>query len=251
MEKLGLQLFTVRNTMDIEEGVRYTFKKISEIGYTQVQTAGISIPAETFKSIADEYGIEIVGTHGSFNKLIEDPDKAMREHEILGTKNVGIGGFWPKSLDDLKEFIEKANKFAEIIGKEGYKFTYHNHGHEFAKYTDKTIMQTLVDELDKDNTSFVLDTCWVQYGGASPVEWINKLAGRIEIIHLKDIFYSLIENKPLMTEIGNGNLNFHDIIEACRKTGVKYYVVEQDICPVDPFESIKQSADYLTENFLK
>lgn len=251
MEKLGLQLYTVRNTMDIEEGIIYTFKKIRDLGYTQVQTAGIGIPLETFKAIADSYGIEIVGTHSSFQELIKDPDKAMRDHEILGTKNIGIGGCWYKSQDEVLDFIEKANKFSEIIGKNGFKFTYHNHGHEFAKFTDKTVMQTLVDELDKDNTSFVLDTCWVQFGGASPVEWINKLIGRIDIIHLKDIIYSNELTKPTMTEVGNGNLNFHEIIKACRNTGVKYYVVEQDFCPSDPFVSIKQSADYLKVNFLK
>jgi hypothetical protein len=33
-------------------------------------------------------------------------------------------------------------------------------------------------------------------------------------------------------------MNFPEIIKACREAGVLWYIVEQDICQRDPFESL-------------
>jgi len=53
-------------------------------------------------------------------------------------------------------------------------------------------------------------------------------------------------NVHQITEIGNGNLNWDLIIESAEKSGVKYYVVEQDNSwEVNCFQSIRKSAEYL------
>ncbi len=46
--------------------------------------------------------------------------------------------------------------------------------------------------------------------------------------------------RPLqaMAEIGEGNMNFAAILQACARSGVEWYAVEQDICQRDPFESL-------------
>ena len=44
-----------------------------------------------------------------------------------------------------------------------------------------------------------------------------------------------------MAEVGEGNMNFDRIIDACVKAGIKYHMVEQDICPADPFDSLETS----------
>ena len=50
---------------------------------------------------------------------------------------------------------------------------------------------------------------------------------------------------------GAGNMDFHRIIAAAVKAGVKYYCVEQDNCPVDFEETVKFSSDYLHKNFMQ
>ena len=42
-----------------------------------------------------------------------------------------------------------------------------------------------------------------------------------------------------------GNLNWPAILKACQDLGIKYYIVEQDICQRDPFESLKISYENL------
>jgi sugar phosphate isomerase/epimerase len=65
-------------------------------------------------------------------------------------------------------------------------------------------------------------------------------------VHLKDMAITP-ERQQLMAEVGEGNMNWTGILEACREAGVKWYIVEQDICQRDPFESLKISFDNLQE----
>jgi sugar phosphate isomerase/epimerase len=41
-----------------------------------------------------------------------------------------------------------------------------------------------------------------------------------------------------MAEVGEGNLNWPSILDACREAGVQWYIVEQDTCQRSPFESL-------------
>ena len=137
----------------------------------------------------------------------------------------------------------------ENIAKHGGKFTYHNHQHEFAKMENgKTIMEMLVEELHPENTSFVLDTYWVQTGGGDVCDWIEKLAGRIDILHLKDMTLNPKDELYKLTEVGYGNLSFDPIIKAAEETGVKYYVVEQDgNWTGGPVNALRLSAEFLAK----
>ena len=61
-------------------------------------------------------------------------------------------------------------------------------------------------------------------------------------------------NAPAITEIGNGNINFKDIIPLAEKCGVKYFVIEDDRCPGpygDSYVKTQKAADYIKENLLK
>ena len=153
---------------------------------------------------------------------------------------------------DRQALIEKANAIGKKCKEHGFKFTYHNHSHEFYKWpeTGKTTMEMLVEGLDPETTSFVLDTFWVQTGGGDVIGWIKKLKGRIDIVHFKDMKISKPGwgSEQKMTEIGNGNLNWPAIIEACNEAGVKYYVVEQDRdFTYNCYDSFKRSAEFLSQ----
>ena len=52
-EKLGVQIFTVRDYMNSEEQIRESFKKLKKIGYDYIQTAGTpKVPYEIYGSLA-------------------------------------------------------------------------------------------------------------------------------------------------------------------------------------------------------
>lgn len=254
IKKFGLQLFSVRANFNTEEEARATFKKLADMGYSEAQTAGCyGFAYDKFREMANDAGIEIVGTHDNFDMMKKDIEGSIENHKKLGTTNMGIGGFRPTCAKDVEEFIEAANKIAKRIAKEGMKFTYHNHSQEFIKLDNgKTTMEMLMEGLDKENTSFVLDTYWVQNAGGDVCTWIEKLAGRIDILHLKDMAVKYDEETgkvvSYITEVGNGNIDFAKIIETAEKCGVKYYCVEQDNC--QSFDSMKASADYIKANLM-
>ena len=130
------------------------------------------------------------------------------------------------------------------------KFTYHNHSFEFVKMANgESAFDILIKELDPETTSFCLDTYWVQHGGGDVCAWIEKLKGRIDILHLKDMqrlpHFKDKVGYQFYTEIGQGNMDWERILETADRCGVKYYIVEQDTCPGDPMDSMKISADYL------
>jgi len=249
IKKLGLQLFTIRDSMKDAETIRESFRRMKELGYDVAQTAGCSIPYDEFGRIAAEEGIEICGTHDNFNMMYEDTEKAIALHKALGSVHMGMSGFKIVDADAVAQFIEKANKVANIIYEHGFKFTYHNHGHEFITLANgKTSMDMLVEGLDPVKTSFCLDTYWVQNAGGDVRHWIEKLSGRIDILHLKDMGRNA--EGPFITEIGNGNMWWEGIIASAEKAGVEYYVVEQDQCPGDQFESVAKSSEYIHQNFM-
>lgn len=247
-QKFGVQLYTIRDFMKTADDIRASFKKLKALGYDEAQTAGCAIPYADFGKIAAEEGITIVGTHDNFAAMIENPALAMDNHRALGTTNLGVGGAGGNafsSVETLENYIAQVNALANEIYPHGFKFTYHNHSGEFALLEGKTIMERLVEGFDPVKTSFVLDTYWVQNGGGDVRYWLEKLAGRVDILHLKDMAVTPGTNNSFYTEIGNGNLYWDGILATAEATGVKHYVVEQDQCPGDPFDSLKMSADFL------
>lgn len=257
MKQFGIQLYTIRDWFTDAEKTEEAFRRLSEMGYTQAQTAGTYsyMEPEEFARMARENNIEIVGTHYDWGRIVNDPEGTMAYHDILGTKNVGIGGMpgdARKSKEGLLEFIRQANEVAAKLAAKGYKFTYHNHSFEFRKIDGKTLFDYLIEGFDKENVTFVLDTYWLQHGGVDIRRMIERLSGRVEILHLKDMGACGEGNQPYITDIGNGNIDFTDIVPFAEAHGVKYFVVEQDgNYEVDSITSAKSCADYIKAHVVK
>lgn len=260
MKKIGIQLYTIRDWFVDEQKTEQAFKALADMGYTQAQTAGTYgyMSAEKFAECAKKNGIEIVGTHYDWNLIKNDLEGTIKYHDILGTKNVGIGGM-PKeareSKEELLKFIDEVNGVAAKLGERGYKFTYHNHSFEFKKIDGKTIFDYLIEGFDKNNVTFVLDTYWLQHGGIDIRRMLERLEGRVDILHLKDmgaVAGGDKGNQPYITDVGNGNIDFTDIVPLAESLGVKYFVVEQDgHYEVDSITSAKSCADYVINNLIK
>ena len=42
----------------------------------------------------------------------------------------------------------------------------------------------------------------------------------------------------MFAEVGEGNLEWPEILEACREAEIEWYLVEQDVCQREPMESL-------------
>ena len=255
-KNLGVQLYTIRDFMKDPEFADLSFQKLAQMGYTEAHTAGNGLGDDAlFAELLKKNGISIIGTHYDYDEILNNPEKTMEVHRMWGTTNVGIGGMPAKprqNLDELKAFISQFNKAAEQYAKHGFRLTYHNHHFEFVRIDGyKTLMDLLYEGLDPATTSFVLDTCWVSAGGGDVCDWMEKLEGRLDILHLKDMALKKDDVKgyqPYLTEVGHGNLAWDKIMATAEKIGVKHYVVEQDMnWKGTPFNSLQMSADFLAK----
>jgi sugar phosphate isomerase/epimerase len=251
---VAAQLYTIRDFTKTPADLDKSMERIKSIGYKAVQVSGIGpMDHQQVKDIMDKHGLTICATHISFEKMQEDLDDVVHQHKLWNCKYVGVS-IMPEKYRTSKEgyvaFAKEASEIGKRLADEGLKFIYHNHHFEFVKFDGVLGMDILLNESDPEDFGFEIDTFWVQTGGCNPVDWIDKLAGRIQVVHFKDMVMNIDDKgeiKPIMAEVGEGNLNWPDIIDACIKTNVEWVAVEQDICQRDPFESLEISLKNLKE----
>ena len=247
---IGAQLYTVRDFAKDLDGFSETLKKVADIGYKTVQVSGTcEYEALWLKEELQKSGLSCVLTHIPPAALIENTEKVCADHDVFSCKNIGLGAMpgGGKVTDEIYEkFVSDFMPVAKKIDELGFKFFYHNHAFEFSKSSDgKLFIDKIAEAFPAELLNFTLDTFWVHFAGADVCEWIEKLSGRVECVHLKDMA-ATFNNRNRMAPIGYGNMNFEKIISKSELAGSKYLLVEQDDCyEEDPFACLKKSYDYL------
>ncbi len=247
--QIAAQLYTLRDFCKTPADIAKSMKKVADIGYRAVQASALGpIEIRELKKILDDNGLTCCATHKPLEKLRDETQKQLDDHAILNCKYTAIGGYFPKTEeftpDHWNRFIDDFNAVAAILKNSPLKLGYHNHSHEFAKVGNITAYQMLFDKLSKD-AWIEVDTYWVQHGGADPAVWIEKATGRLPCVHLKDLGMKA-DRTQCMLPVGEGNLNWDRILQACRKAGVEWYIVEQDNCNgEDPFDCLKRSLEFV------
>ena len=242
---LAAQLYTVRGFTQTAADFSASMRRIRDIGYTAVQVSGIGpIPDAEVKSIVDDVGLVICNTHvRPSSALWDDLDAVIAQHRLWDCKHVAIGSmptpFREEDEDSFRRFAEEATRVGERLHDAGLTFSYHNHSFEFVRFGERTGLDIIYEESDPRYLQAEIDTYWVQHGGGDPAAWIRRMKDRMPVVHLKDMV--IVDGEQAMAEIGEGNLNWPAVLQACQEAGVEWYAVEQDICRRDPFESLRIS----------
>jgi len=234
-------MYTVREFTKTPEDIATSVKKVAEIGYRAMQTSAFGpIDPKDLKEIADGEGVEICATHTSFERMRDDTQAVIDEHLLWGCDYPAIGGMPASYREDGGEgyvrFAIEASDVARKLADAGLTFGYHNHSHELERFGDRTGLQILLEDSDPEVFQLEIDTYWIQAGGGDPAEWIRKASGRADLLHVKDM--AMRGREQLYAEVGEGNLNWPAILDAAKAAGTKWYIVEQDTCQRDPFDSL-------------
>jgi len=249
--QIAAQLYTVRDSLKTPAGIAQTLKKIRAIGYQAVQLSGLGPISELdLVALLQGEGLTCCATHEDSNLILNEPQRVVDHLGKLGCRITAYA--WPAgikfdTLADVKSFAARLNAAGKVLHGAGQVLCYHNHHIEFRRVAGKTVLEILFEETDPRYLQGEPDTYWVQNGGGDPVEWCERLKNRLPILHMKDYTVNA-ENKPTFAEIGNGNLNWKRIIAAAEKAGCEWFCIEQDTCPGDPFDSLKQSFDFTKRN---
>ena len=246
--KIGAQFYTLRDKCTNLEDFAESLKRVADIGYTEVQISGVcQYEPQWLKEQLSKNGLKCVITHWGADEIKDIPLEVKKKHDIFGCKNIGLGSM-PKgevNEESLKKFIADFTEPAKILSSNGSKLCYHNHDFEFAKCSDgEMIMDKLIVAFPPDILNITLDTYWVEYAGESACNWLDKMVGRVECIHLKDL--KTVGTEKRMAPVGYGELNFEKIIAHASDAGTKSLLVEQDLTyGEDPFECLAKSYKYL------
>lgn len=246
--QVAAQLFTIRDHAKTSKEFAGSMKRIKAIGYPAVQVSGVG-PIETpeIARILSGEGLVCCATHEG--NILTEPFKVVERLNGLSCKYTAYPypGVKLETLADVKELAAKLNSAGKVLHDGGKVLAYHNHNIEFRRVDGHLILDILYSETDARYLQGEIDTFWVQYGGGDPVQWCERLKSRLPLLHMKD-YTTDGKNTHAMTEIGRGNLDWKCIVQAAERSGCQWFIVEQDICQGDPFESLRISLDHIKEN---
>lgn len=262
---IGLQLYTVRDFM--QKDPPGTLAKVAAIGYNSVEGATYTgsqkfydLSPSDFSKLLKANGLIMPSSHYRLGEvkdndeivkgtMLHDWDKAVDDAAEVGLKYMVCAWLDPderKNFEHYKYVADQLNIAGERCKKAGIQLCYHNHDFEFMMQDGKYPYDILLGA-DKDLVKMEMDIYWVTKAGIDPIDLINKNSGRFPLLHLKDM-----DNTPerSFTEVGNGTINFKNILANSEKAGLKYFFVEQDKCPGSPFDSIAKSISYIKKNLV-
>jgi sugar phosphate isomerase/epimerase len=251
---LGLQLYSLRAdfTKNVDMGLDLT----KGFGFKDVELAGTyNLTPEQLRAKLKERGLNPVSGHFPYAQFKKDPEAIAKQAKELGLKYAGCA--WADhegdyDLAEAKDAVEVFNNAGKVLAKYGIHFFYHCHGFEFAPNGDETFMDYLIKNTDPHLVSFEMDVFWVVHPGHDPVKWLEKYPGRWELMHVKDMrkgtetgrFDAKTDLKNDVA-IGTGVMDWPAILKAAKKSGVKYYFIEDESPTVK--DQIPVSLKYLSE----
>jgi sugar phosphate isomerase/epimerase len=262
LDKLGVALYTVRDQMTADAAG--TLKAIAGLGYHYIEgglrpsladaarAAGLqqkSAYAPTYLVTGNRQawagdGPLLPEDYKWQHAVEEAKSRALEYLVVVYLKKAERGG-----LDVYRDLARKLAAAGEACKKAGLGLAYHAHSFEFEPMDGTRPIDVLLGTTPGELLGLELDTFWSSIGGVDPVTMVEKHAGRVPLVHLKDkargtaVQYD--EGKvprEAFKEVGNGEIDYRRFFTAAEKAGVRYYYVEQDYTVGStPLESLKVS----------
>ncbi len=258
--RAAVQMFTLREYIGTGADFAATLKKLSKMGWSAVQLSAVGcmngespeVSAKEARAMLDDNGLQCIATHRGWEALARETQREIDFHQTLGCTFAAVGGipapYREQGADGFRSFVKESSQVIAELKKAGIRFGYHNHAYEFVRTGpgQRTRYDIFVDEGGED-FCLEIDTYWAVHAGVNPVRLFERAHGRVPVIHLKD--KEVAEgNEARFAPIGEGNLDWSEILPACRAAGVEWYAVEQDNCfGRDPFNCLESSLQFLLE----
>jgi len=276
---IGIEMVTVEDAARAD--LVGTFTRLAQIGYREVELPGLlGHEPKQIRSAADRAGLRITAVHvlaqplrpGQSFTFRDDPNEVVRVVRALGAGDVivplmllpeafqlrvgddvpaafsqGVTTFGPTVWKATAEFL---NRTGALLNRAGLRLGYHNHNFEMAPMDGAIAWDILAAHTDPKLVNFEVDVGWIAAGGHDPVNFIEKHAGRIRWLHLKDIAASTKPNFAMRlqpTEVGSGSIEWPRLLHAAFKAGVRHFYVEQEPpFTMSPLTSASKSYQYLS-----
>ena len=244
LDRIGLQLYTVRN--EAARDLPATLARVAAIGYRDVEFAGYHghSPAQV-RDLLARNGLRAPSAHVPIASLRGDWKKVLDEAKLVGHEYVTIP--WldadRASVDSWKRIASEFNRGGAEARSAGLRFAYHNHDFEFLRIGDVVPFDLLLTETDPALVSFEMDIYWLVKAGHDPLDYFRRFPNRFSMVHAKD---SSGPPEHRMVNVGEGTIDFRNVLGQGMKAGVSHIFVEHDR-PTDAFDSIAKSYRHLAQ----
>lgn len=243
LDKIGLQLYTVRNLM--KESVERTLAAVASVGYREVEFAGyFNRPPRSIRSLVKRNGLSAPAAHvgidavrGAWNRTLDDASEAGHKWVLVAW----LADADRNSKDAIKRTADLFNRAGEDARRNGLRFAYHNHDFEFNDVEGRRMYDQLLEHTDPKLVEMELDLYWTVKGGADPLAYFAQWPGRFPLLHVKDAGPA---PERTMTDVGLGTIDFGKVFAAGKLAGIKHLFVEHDN-PGNAIGSITASYKYL------
>jgi sugar phosphate isomerase/epimerase len=106
-----------------------------------------------------------------------------------------------------------------------------------AELDGSTMLDQLAAATDPTLVGLELDLYWARFGGGDPRALIQRYAGRVPLLHIKD----MSADEPRRdVPVGDGILPWPRLLTAGRAAGAEWYIIEQDN-PQQPLADVERS----------
>jgi sugar phosphate isomerase/epimerase len=238
--QVALELYTVRD----ETGRDFagTLRRVAQIGYAGVEFAGYGgLTSQEMSALLAETGLRAVATHLGLDALQGSQlDASMRYCLDIGCPIIvlpWLANEW-RTREGMQALAPRLNVIGQRCQEQGITFGYHNHDFEFAQVDGVYLLDYLLQATDPSLVKIELDVYWAAYAGVDPVAYLQALADRVALIHLKDMAAD-----RSMTEVGKGVLDMQHICQFAQARGL-WGIVEHDHPHIPSLESARISLAY-------
>lgn len=255
LTSIGAQLYTLRAVLP--EKPFETLSALEGIGYREAEVVGASL-GQIWESLK-KTSLKPVSLHLDTALFTREQAKlppALDDARRRGFEYVLCPYIAPQDrggVEVIRKLGESLNRAGELCRKAGLQLCYHNHAFEFEPVEGGTLLDVLMRTTDPKLVGLELDIMWAQVAGVEPAGLLKKYAGRIPLIHLKDLApgverrYNEKVPREAFREVGHGVIDIPGVLRAAAQAGVKHYFVEQDQTPGDPLDSLRKSYEYLAK----
>lgn len=243
--RLGIQTYTVRDEMD--KDFVGTLRALKELGYEGAELCHFyGYTGAQVREIFEQLNLDLISV--SFGMPESVDSEYLAEIAAAGCKYAVISWTAPelrRGTEKYEKTIEVLKQLTEECDKLGLTLLYHNHDFEFEKHDgtyDYDDMMERVPALGAEP-----DAGWLRAAGQSPVKFLERYAGRVGLLHAKDLEGSIHLQTLQYRAVGEGSVEWDSVLDAAAKAGAEWVVVEQDLpeCGRTAMECAAISLQYL------
>ncbi|MBQ3079953.1 MAG: sugar phosphate isomerase/epimerase [Clostridia bacterium] len=243
--KIGIQISSLKPLLTTGARVHAAARRLNEIGfrYSQLQWIDPSVTPEEIAKAMSENGITVLGTQEKYKECVRRLDNFIGINLACNANEVCFSGIDEsyEGIRGLNQYIEEMHAHIDRLALSGVRASFHPVKGDFRKIGNEHACEILLREIPK--MEIVPDTNQLLRAGQDAGKWLLKHAGRMRMIHFKDM-ESLEENAPL-TPAGRGCTDYASLIPYIQESGIEYILIEQEKWDMDPFEAMKIGYDFV------